>query len=45
MKKLGALKNFAVNLKAMIDIISTIKRAIPMYADDLVSLKDTAFAL
>lgn len=45
MKKLGALKNFAVNLGAMVSIISTIKRALPMYADDMVSLKDTAMAL
>ena len=45
MKKLGAAKNLAVNLGAMISIISTIKKAIPMYAADMVSLKDTAMAL
>ena len=45
MKKLGAVKNFAVNMGAMISIISTIKKALPMYVADLVSLKNTAMAL
>ena len=39
------MKNFAVNLAAMIKIIKTIKRAIPMYASDMKSLVDTAKAL
>jgi len=45
MKRLGAMKTFATNLGAMISIISTIKRALPMYAEDMKSLKNTALAL
>jgi len=45
MGKMGALKNFAVNLGAMVSTINTIKTALPMYKDDMVSLKDTAMAL
>jgi len=45
MKKMGAMKNFAVNMNAMMKIIMTVKKALPMYAGDMVSLKDSVVAL
>jgi len=42
---MAAMKNFAVNMNAMMKIIMTVKKALPMYAGDMVSLKDSVVAL